>query len=282
MRRILITGVRGKTGLPLARLLSEQPDVEVRGGSSDPAQVDLPGVRPVRFSWDDPETWPAAAQGIDALYVVRPDRADAPELVAELVSLTPDGAHVVLLSDLDGGYYAEDDWTPRVERAVHGAGRTWTVLRPNWFMQVFSDSRFFLDDLVAHGRLAFPGGGEAVSWIDARDIAAVAARALLESGHEGRAYDLTGAEALTLPRTAELLAEAVSRPVEHVELSMDEALAGSEGFDRRNAEGAFDRIRLGLARDVTDAVEQVTGHPARSLRDFIGDQQLRAPARADG
>ncbi len=54
MSRVLVTGVRGRTGLPLAELLAARPDVEVLGGSSDPAPVAVGGVRPTAFSWDDP------------------------------------------------------------------------------------------------------------------------------------------------------------------------------------------------------------------------------------
>ena len=270
---MLITGVRAKTGAPLAALLAGQPDVEVRGGSSDPAKVNIVGVNPVRFSWSAHTSWPAAMQNLDAMFIVRPDREDAPELIARLVELTPPHTHLVLLSEVDGGYFDDDDWAPRTERAVRESGRTWTILRPGWFMQVFTDPRFMLDDIVDKGRLAFPSGGQPVSWIDARDIAAVAAAALLEPGHSGEVYEISGPEAITLPRTAELLSRAVARTVEHVELTMDEALAGSEGFARRNDEGAFARVRVGLAKEVTDVVERVTGRPARSFEEFVADRR---------
>lgn len=273
MRTVFITGLRAKTGAPLAALLREQPEVEVRGGSSDPDRVDLPGVHPVRFSWNDTSTWPATMRGVDAVFIVRPDREDAPELIAELLAASAPHAHVVLLSEVNGGYFAEEDWALRVERVVQASDRTWTVLRPGWFMQIFTDPRFMLDELVQRGRLPFPSNGEPVSWIDTRDIAAVAARALTDPGHDGSIYELTGPEALTLPRTAELLSEAVGRPVTHIELSMEEALSGTEGFARRNDQGAFDRVRLGLAKQVTDTVEKVKGNPARSMKDFIADHQ---------
>lgn len=71
MTRVLVTGVRGKTGVPLAQLLAARPGVEVLGGSSDPATVTLDGVQPTAFSWDDVSTWAAATDGVDAVYVVR-------------------------------------------------------------------------------------------------------------------------------------------------------------------------------------------------------------------
>ena len=67
--RVLVTGVRGKTGAPLAELLVARPGVEVLGGSSDPEKVTVAGVRPTEFSWDRPDGWPAATDGVDALYV---------------------------------------------------------------------------------------------------------------------------------------------------------------------------------------------------------------------
>ena len=60
MTRVLITGVRGKTGAPLAELLVARPGVKVLGGSSDPSSVAIAGVAPTRFSWDDPSTWTGA------------------------------------------------------------------------------------------------------------------------------------------------------------------------------------------------------------------------------
>src|SRR5918998_2655439 len=175
MTRILITGVRGKTGAPLAERLARRDGVEVLGGSSDPSTVTIDGVRPTALSWDDPSGWPAATEGVDAVYVVRPDRSDAPELVAGLVAGTPTHAHVVLLSGQEADASPPDDWALRAEQAARDSGRSWTLLRPGWFMQVFADARFFRDEIVA-GKLPFASGGASVAWIDTRDIAAVAER----------------------------------------------------------------------------------------------------------
>ena len=281
MPDVLVTGARAKTGAPLTDLLAQEPGVVVLAGTRDPRlmRAGTAAVRPVRFDWDDPTTWPGAVDGVDGVFVVRPDRADAPELVAALVAATPRSAKVVLLSELDRGYFGPDDWAPRVERAVREGGRPWTILRPGWFMQVLADPRFFLDDLVQEGRLPLVTGGGAVSWIDSRDIAAVAARALLEDGNEGRVHELTGPEALTLVETAEVLGSVLGRTVRPVELTMHEALAGvDDDFQRRNDEGAYDRIRTGMFGTLTDTVEQVTGRPPRTLRQFAAE--VLAPAGA--
>ncbi|MEV2242776.1 NAD(P)H-binding protein [Micromonospora sp. NPDC049891] len=270
--RVLVTGVRGKTGVALARLLVQRPNVDVLGGSSNPESVDIDGVRPTAFSWDDPSGWPAATEGVDAVYIVRPDRADAPDLIGALLAETPSRARIVLLSEQDADYMGTDGWAPRAERAVRDSGHAWTILRPSWFMQVFTDPRFYRDQ-VAAGELPFSSGGASLAWIDARDIAAVAERALLDEGHAGRVYELTGPEALSLPRTTELLSAAAGRTVTLRELTIDEAVEGTTGFERELFALTFERVQAGSFAEVTDSVEQVTGRPARTLREFLADAE---------
>lgn len=269
MTRVLITGVRGKTGAPLAALLAARSEVETLGGSSDPSSVILGGVTPTPFSWDDRSGWAAALDGVDALYLVRPDRADAPEVIAALLSETPRDARIVLLSERDADSFAPGHWALRVEHAVRASGHAWTMLRPSWFMQVFTDPRFYRDEIV-DGRLPFAGGGATVSWIDARDIAAVAERALLDGDQDGHIHELSGPEALTLPRTAAVLSGVLGRPVDHVEVTIAEAVAAEpEGFEREELVWTLERLRDGVFSGVTDTVEAVTGHPARTLSGLL-------------
>lgn len=270
MTRVLITGVRGKTGAPLADRLARGGEVEVLGGSSDPSRVAIDGVRPTVFSWDDESGWPAATAGVDAVYVVRPDRPDAPELIAALAATTPADAHLVLLSGQEAGPSVRDGWALRAERAVRESGRRWTVLRPSWFMQVFLDPRFYRNQVEA-GQLPFSSGGARVAWIDARDIAAVAQRVILDEGHEGRIHALSGPEAVTLPDTAQLLSRAVGRPIAHVELSIENALRGTDGFERRLLKTTLERLHAGVYAEVTDTVERVTGRPARRLEMLLAN-----------
>ncbi|MGY1831225.1 hypothetical protein ACI8AA_12510 [Geodermatophilus sp. SYSU D01180] len=131
------------------------------------------------------------------------------------------------------------------------------MLRPSWFMQVLTAQRSYRD-AVAGGGLPFPGAGAEVAWIDARDVAAVTAHALLEPGHDGAVHAITGPEAVSLPRTAELLARAAGHPVTHRDLPVEEALAGTEGFERELTALTSDRVRAGVFAAVTDTVERVT------------------------
>lgn len=266
---VLVTGVRAKTGRPLATSLAGRDDVTVRGGSGDPAAVDLPGVEPVAFSWDDPTGWDAAVRGVDGVYVVRPDRPDAPALIGDLLARTAPHTRVVLLSDLDAGFGGADRWSLRVEEAVRDSGRPWVALRPGWFAQVLTDPRFYLDPIVEDGELPYPAGDAALSWIDARDIAAVAEVALLDPAYDGRLLTLTGPAAYTLPETASLVSQALGRPVAHRDQTVAEATAGGEGFQLALDTVTFERVRAGVFAVVTDTVTEVTGRPARRFEDYV-------------
>jgi uncharacterized protein YbjT (DUF2867 family) len=281
MTRVLITGVRGKTGSALARSLAGGAAAEVVGGTTDPSRLALDGVTPVAFDWDAPATWAPALEHVDAVYLVRPDIEEAPERIASLVAQAPPDARIVLLSELGAEELNRDSWFARVERAVTERARHWTLLRPSWFMQNFTDRRYYRDAIRIDGRFTFPAGGAAVSWIDARDIAAVAERTLLDEGHDGRAYALTGPEALDLPTTAQTLATAAGRRIEYEDVSVADAIAGRSSADTMSFAASapdgwtaeiladvYERVRAGRFAAVTDDVARVTGRPARSLERF--------------
>ena len=135
---VLVTGARGKTGRELVDQLRHLPDIVVRAGSSQPSGKPTRTVSPIRFDWHDQATWREAVDGIDAIYLMRPDLPDAPELVAGLVDLNPN-AHVVLLSEQAAEQLPTDHWVRQVENAVSTRATTWTLLRPSWFLQVFGD-----------------------------------------------------------------------------------------------------------------------------------------------
>lgn len=269
MTEVLITGVRGKTGVALAAELAARGDVVVRGGSSSAAAVTTEGVVATAFSWDVPETWPAALDGTSAVFVVRPDRADAPGLVRALLQQVAAGVRVVLLSEQAADRVGAQGWAVRVEAAVTSSGLPWTVLRPSWFLQVLTDERFFRSDLLDRGTLPFSSGGARIAWVDTRDIAAVAARALLEDGHAGEVHELTGPAALSLPETARAVGRATGSSVVHQEVPVEDAAAGTEGFDRTLTLLTYERVHAGHFATVTDAVERVTGRPAGTLEAFL-------------
>ncbi|MFJ2577921.1 hypothetical protein [Kitasatospora aureofaciens] len=121
-----------------------------------------------------------------------------------------------------------------------------------------------------------PGGEGAVSYVDARDVAAAAVEVLATEGHEGAVYTLTGPAALPHGELAEQLAAVAGRPVDYTAVAPEAALAGmfDAGWDPWRAEGMVELYGLyaaGYASAVSSDVEKLTGRPARSFAEFATD-----------
>jgi uncharacterized protein YbjT (DUF2867 family) len=165
----------------------------------------------------------------------------------------------------------------RLEQIVEEAGFAWTHLRPNWFMQVFSSGPL-LAGIRATGRIEVPAGEAAISWVDARDVAAVGAAALTEAGHQERAWLLTGAQALDHGAVADILGDAAERPIAYRPLDEEEArrMILAAGLGPRRAERLlrfYRLVRAGACAPVSRDVETVLGRPALSLERFARDHR---------
>lgn len=267
---ILITGARGKTGRLLLDRLLDQGVREVRAGTSRPADADLPGTT-VAFDWSDASTWLPALEGTTAVYVVRPDREDAPELIAEFVALAGQ-AHVVLLSEQGTELLADHDWAPRVEHAVRSTTENWTILRPSWFDQVLTDERFYLDPIRSEATLPLSSRGGAIAFIDAADIAAVAVTALGQAAaNHQRVLTITGPEALTIAQVARILTDELGRPVTAADPDPLEGVTGA--FERYIYAQLTERVANGDYAVVTDTVRETTGVAPRPLASFVRDNR---------
>ncbi|WP_141015429.1 Rossmann-fold NAD(P)-binding domain-containing protein [Nocardioides sambongensis] len=271
MTNVLITGARGKTGDPLTRSLADRHGVVVRAGSSRPGLITVEGVEPTWFDWDDSTSW-TCAHNADAIYLVRPDRGDTPELIEGFLRQVPTTTHVVLVSEWDAHSLGPDSWPMRIENLVTSRGHSWTIVRPGWFMQLLSDDRFFRQAVLADRELRFASHGASLAWIDARDVAEVVEHALLAPDvYAGRILEINGPEPLSAPQTAAILSEGLERTVVHREVSTDEALEGFTGFDRAELRWTYERVQRGGFAGLSDTVEEVTGHRPRTLLAFARD-----------
>jgi uncharacterized protein YbjT (DUF2867 family) len=126
----------------------------------------------------------------------------------------------------------------------------------------------------AEGAFYSASGQARISHVDVRDIAAVGVKALTEPGHEGKAYTLTGPEALTYDEMADEMSKVLRRPISHVSLSPSHLKAGmlAEGMPEAIADRMLDLercFREGWAGQITPDIKQVTGRDARRLADYV-------------
>jgi uncharacterized protein YbjT (DUF2867 family) len=130
--------------------------------------------------------------------------------------------------------------------------------------------------VIVQGALQAPIGDAAVSVVDARDIAAVAAAALTEDGHVGKTYTVTGPAAVSHAEIASAFGEVIGRPVGFERIPAKEffAVITGAGMPQWQAEGLVEdyaHYDRGEAGTVSPDVQGVTGTNARSVHDFAED-----------
>ncbi len=279
---ILVLGATGTVGAELVRLLVAQ-GARVRAATrrvqAAAALEALGGARPVAFDLERPATYAAALDGVERVFLIArpgddtPERHSVPLIEAMLAARTV--RHVVNLTAI-GTERRPDFGLRKVELALEASGLGFTHLRPNFFMQLFAHGPLH-EAIRARGVIAVPAADAKLSWIDARDIAAVAARVLCApDAHAGRGYDLTGPEALDHAQVAASISEHGGRPVRYEALDEETAreLIVHSGLTPAHAErliGFYRLVRSGLAAPVSPDVERVLGRPATSFARFARD-----------
>ncbi len=261
-----MTGATGTVGREVVRVL-RTTGVPVTAVSRTP--------RPdhVTFDLTRRETWAGALAGVDRVFVVRPpDVSDVRRDLLPFLAAARDAGvrHAVLLS-VQGADRLPVLPHAKVERWLRGSGLAWTVLRPSFFVQNLTGVH--APDVVA-GRLVLPAGRGRTAFVDAHDVAAVAAAVLADPDpHAGRAWTPTGPEALTYDEVAATLTEVLGRPVRYDSSGIvrwarhaHRDLAMAWGMVAVTT-GIYTSARLGLADSLTDDVRTVTGRAPATLRD---------------
>jgi uncharacterized protein YbjT (DUF2867 family) len=278
MKTVLVTGVRGKTGRQVAAALVQLRGVAVRGAGRNVSDMNIPGVVPSRFDWEDSASWPDAVADVEAIYLVKPKTADPAETVASFLRSAGKIEKVVLLSEIDAGHRDEATDERRVEKVIEALPIAWTILRPNWFMQNYTEPSYYLEAIRDAGELKVPTGGQPTSFVDTRDIADVATAALLNSVYEGRSYTLTGPQALTLAEVVRSIGQAAGHEVRYIDPPLDDYLEAlsKKGTPKATVEYSrrvYDCIREGRTSTISPDIEQVTGHLPRSFSAFVEENK---------
>lgn len=245
---ILVVGATGKTGRRVAAQL-EAAGHDVRRASRSSA---------THLDWDDPSTWAPALEGASRLYLVPPDDGDLAPFVAELERSTVE--RVVLLSARAPGQ-SGDDHLERFEASITGSSLAWTILRPAWFAQNFTEGYF-----LAEGTITLPVGDGREPFIDADDIAAVAVAALTGPGHDSTVYELSGPETLTFAEAIATIAATSGRDVTFADAEPDAWAADLRAHEVPEAEISilshlFAAIRAGENDHVSTGVADALGRP---------------------
>lgn len=271
---VLVTGATGTVGSALVTALRSR-GATVRAMTRTPDQA-IPGAETVVADLRDPASIARAVGGVDAVFLNSPSAEDAAALQTRFADIAADAGveRLVLLSQ----YAARLDspvrflhWHAEVEAHVQRLGFDATVLRPNLYMQ----GLLGFAGTIAQGWFGAPIGDVPVSLIDTRDIAETAAVVLTSMGHTGRTYTLTGPRAVTHGQIAELLSETTGRDITFHDVPVEQftaALAGTlPPWQLAGLVEDYAHYARGEAAEVHSPVEDIAGHRARDIADFVRD-----------
>jgi uncharacterized protein YbjT (DUF2867 family) len=271
MSRILVIGASGAVGSELSNLLAAQGQTVVRATSRPPNAVDQVQVDLVTRAG-----LKSAFDGVDrAFFLSPPGHADQEALLAPLIdeAKARDLRKVVLMTAMGAN---ADEAAPmrRAERRLEAAGIPFSIIRPNWFMQNFNT--FWLHGIRTFGQILLPVGAAKGSFIDTRDIAAVAAQLLVTDAFANQEFDLTGSQALDHVEVATILSEVAGKTIGYTDITPDAMLEGllSAGLPKDYAESLLvilGYFKAGYAERTTDAVFKITGSSPRSFEQYAHD-----------
>ena len=282
MKPVLVTGATGTVGKEVVAALQSSGRklrVATTNSAKTAPRFEAQGLTAgdvVKLEFGDSATYPAAFEGVEKMFLMRPPQITdiKNKMIPALELAQRQGVKHVVFMSLQG--VEKNPVVPhrKVETYLKASGLTYTFLRPSFFMQNLSG--IHATDVKTHGEIFVPAGHGRTSFIDARDIGAVAAKVLTEGGHENKAYELTGAAALTYNEVAQIFSDVLERDVLYPNPS---PLAFYRRMRSRGLERGFVLVmvalytacRLGLAARVTGDTRELLEREPTSVAQFVED-----------
>ncbi len=281
---ILITGATGTVGSEVVKQLSAKGEnIIVKAAArsaTDNTFKNLNRVQVVQLDYDKPDSLAVALKGVDKLFLLTPFQSNMVDLTSNLVSEAKKAKVKYIAKQSVMGADAEPGITPsrlhrQAEKIIEESGIPFTFLRPNFFMQNFVN--YYGNLIRSQGAFYTPAGDAKVSFVDVRDIAAVAVKSLINDNQQkGSAYNITGGEALSYGQAAEILSKAVGKKINYVNVTDQDARKGMKDMSMdewtiKSMIELFEITRAGYVSEISPTVEQVTGNKPITFSQFAND-----------
>ena len=283
--KVLVTGATGNTGSLLVPALREA-GVDVRALVRDESKaqpLEEIGVEIILGDLDRPETIAPAVDGVDKIYLLTWNGPTQEQQAKNVINAAREAGnpHIVRHSMWGSEKSRIIQQGYRVEQALKSSGLTWTLLKPTFFMQ---NTMMAAQTIASDGVIYWDMGDGKLGMIDLRDVADAALAVLTGSGHEGKSYILTGPQAISFHDVAATFSKVLDKDIEYVNVPSEaivESMVGM-GFPEWIARGYAELdegFSENFANRVTDNIETLTGHPARSFEQYARDfAQIFVPA----
>lgn len=277
---ILVTGAGGTVGSELVKQLRAR-GAKFRAGYYTQAKAEEAkrnGIEGLAIDFGRPETLAPALQGVERVFLISGNAPNQTELELNVVrEAKRAGVRHIVKGSVWGAESEAFSFAKihrPVEKEIAASGIAYTFLRPNGYMQ--NTHNFYAPAIRTQGAFYLPARDARISHIDIRDLARVAAVALTRSGHEGKAYDLSGPEALTYYEIAEKLSAVLGRKISYVDVSNEDFKKGmiAAGAPAEAADALIELFHYyisGAASRISPAVRQLTESEPLSFDQYARD-----------
>lgn len=268
MKLILVTGANGTVGKEVVREL-QRLKAEFKVSTSKK------NTNNVYLDFEDPNSIRPALQGVKKLFLMRPPHIANKKYFVPVIEAAKDMGikHIVFLSLLGAD---KNKVVPhaKIEDLILKSGIPFTFLRPSFFMQNLLNQHG--EELLKENIIFVPAGKGKTSFIDARDIGVIAAKVLTESGHEYKAYSLTGNEALSYYEVANIFSKYLKKNIIYTNPSIYSFWKKMRNKGMKKdfiivMIGIYTTAKLGLAKKVTVDLKELLGKEPIKFEEFVVD-----------
>ncbi|MFJ1801376.1 MULTISPECIES: NAD(P)H-binding protein [unclassified Streptomyces] len=268
---ILVTGATGVVGREVAGQLAAAGPVRILARRPERLTVRGEGVEVVEGEYADRAALDRALRGVSSVFLVTNSPTEPDDERVAAAAAAADVRHLVKLSMMAVEEPGADDFITRLQRgneqAIRDSGVPWTFVRPRTFM---SNTLSWARGIRSAGVVRALYGDAPVACVDPRDVASVAVAVLTGTGHEGKAYAVSGPEAITAREQTAQLSRVLGRPLRFEELDVAAARTALLAKYPPPVAEAFlesaERQRAGAKAAVLPTIQELTGRPARPYR----------------
>lgn len=221
---ILITGASGTVGRAVLEQVAKsgQKHRAMYRSKEDVAKAPA-GTEAVIADFSDRQSLASALRGVESVYLVCSPIPDLVQLETNVIEASQSAGvqRIVLNSAMGAGDHPKSfpSWHRKVEDRLKAAKLKHCILRPNSFLQ--NVLTYYAPSIRSQGVFYGSYGNARISYLDVRDIAVVAAKALLDGQHDGKTYELNGPEALTCVEVAEKISRHAGIAARYVDIPVE-------------------------------------------------------------
>ncbi len=279
MKQCLIIGASGNVGSEIVKLLGKNSDIRIRVSTSQAIEIQKNGdIEKTFLNLITGEGLKAALAGIDRVFLLLPAGYTGDTQYGMLSGVLTEAKQAqiekMVLMSAYGADAVETAPLARIEKELIASGLAYNIIRPNWFMQNFNT--YWVDMIRQQHKILLPAGNAKVSFIDVRDIAAVAAELLTTDKFVNQAFNLTGPKAIDFSEAAQLLSAALQQKVTYEDsdpnlLKQNMLASGASESYADFLLFIFSVLKMGHNAEVTPTVQTILGRAPNDFEKYVLD-----------